>query len=309
MKKSIIIDCDPGHDDAIELLLALADPDVNLLGVCTVAGNQTIEKTTLNALKVLELAGRNDINVYRGARKPIIGDLNTASNIHGRSGLDGALLNVPARTPEKMGALDFLHNTLANAKKVTIVSTGPITNLAILLLAYPEVKKNIERVIWMGGSYSMGNITPEAEFNAYNDPEALKVVLKQNLNFTMVTLDVTHKVLFSISDIERIKNMHNKISDPISELLLYFYKMYEQNFALGGVPIHDACALAEAIHPGIITTGKFYVDIDTSDTLSRGRTIVDLYNVIHKQKNALVSLNIDVTSFKEYLFNILNSYD
>jgi inosine-uridine nucleoside N-ribohydrolase len=308
MTKKIIIDCDPGHDDAIELLLALADPEVNLLGICTVAGNQTIEKTTTNALKVLQLADRNDIKVYKGAAKPLIGDLITAPNIHGISGLDGTLIEEPTQKYQDKGALDFLHHALINEEHVTIVSTGPITNLGLLLLVYPEVKKNIDRIVWMGGSYSMGNITPEAEFNAYNDPEALDIILKQDLDFTMVTLDVTHRVLFSLKDIERIKNMHNKISFPISELLEFFYSMYEKNFSLGGVPIHDACALAEAIHPGIVRTGRFNVSVNTLYGISRGRTVVDLYNVTGKPHNARVSIDINVNAFRNYLFDMLNSY-
>ena len=304
----IIIDCDPGHDDAIEMLLAMADEYAEILGICTVAGNQSLEKTTLNALKVIELAGRKDINVYPGSATPIMGNLITAPNIHGNTGLDGTLFREPTLRASKTNAIDFMHNVLGEQKNVVIVTTGPITNLAILLLAYPEVKKNIGRIVWMGGSYSMGNITPDAEFNAYNDPEALKIVLNSKLNFTMVTLDVTHRALFTMDDIKRIKNMDNKVSEQVYELLTFFYKTYEENFSLGGVPIHDACALAEALHPGIIKSKLLNVEVNTSTGPSRGRTIVDIYNVTGREKNALVSMDINTEGFKNYLFNMLEKY-
>ncbi len=308
MKKNIIIDCDPGHDDAIEILLALKDNDANLLGITTVAGNQTVDKTTLNALKILSLAGERNIDVARGCSSPILERLTTAPAIHGVSGLDGAHLPDPLSKIHSMHAVDFIKDKLKEFNTVTIVATGPLTNISLLLKLYPGIKENIERIVWMGGSYSMGNITPDAEFNAFNDPEALKMVLDSNVDFTMVTLDVTHKTIFFKEDIKKIEEFGTRVGKTVSDLLYFFYKAYEDNFKLGGVPVHDACALVEAIHPGFIKTEYLNVDVQLSYGPSRGRTTVDFYSVTGKQENTHVSTDIDVKKFKDYVFDTLSKY-
>ncbi len=308
MKRNIIIDCDPGHDDAIEILLALKDDDANLLGITTVAGNQTVDKTTLDALKILSLAGEKNIDVAMGCPSPIIEKLSTAPDIHGVSGLDGANLPEPIRERDSRHAVDYIRDKLTEFKTATIVTTGPLTNIALLLTLYPEIKGNIDRIVWMGGSYSMGNITPDAEFNAYNDPEALKIVLDSNMDFTMITLDVTHKTLFFKEDIKKIEKLGTSVGKTVADLLNFFYKTYEDNFKLGGVPIHDACALVEALHPGFIKTQLLNVDVQISPGPSRGRTTVDFYSVTGKEKNTYVSTDIDVKKFKNYIFDTLGKY-
>ena len=199
----IILDCDPGHDDAIALLLALASPEVRLLGVTTVSGNQTLEKTTANAIRVLDHVGRADVPVAAGAARPLIRARNVAADVHGETGLDGPDLPPAAREPEPTHAIDWIAHALeASATPVTLVPTGPLTNIALFLTRYPELAAKVERVVLMGGAVGEGNTTPAAEFNIWADPEAAHLVFTSGLDLTMVGLDVTHKALITPAHVD-----------------------------------------------------------------------------------------------------------
>src|SRR5437879_656130 len=201
----IVLDCDPGHDDAIALLLALASPEVELLGVTTVSGNQTLEKTTANAILVLDHVGRDDVPVAAGAARPLVRERHVASEVHGATGLDGPNLSPPGREPEPDHAVDWIARTLVAAPApVTLVPTGPLTNVALFLARYPELEPKVERIVLMGGSIGLGNVTPAAEFNIWADPEAAQRVFSSGLDVTMVGLDVTHAALMTPAHVERL---------------------------------------------------------------------------------------------------------
>ena len=250
MSIPIVIDCDPGHDDAIAILLALASPEVELRGVVSVAGNQTVDKTTRNALKVLELAGRADIPVVRGADAPLERPLRTAPHVHGESGLDGPDLPEPSAQPSDDDPADWLE------PGVVLVPTGPLTNVARLV----ERGVAIERIVWMGGAIAEGNITPAAEFNAFVDPEAAAIVFGSGVPITMVGLDVTHKALFTRAHADRLRGT-GKAGRVVAELSDFFQVFHEQRYGFDGSPIHDAMAVAHVIDPTLLTTVHCNVEI------------------------------------------------
>ena len=212
MALPVILDCDPGHDDAIALILALASPELKVLAVTTSAGNQTPDKTLNNALRILTLLGRDDIPVAAGANKPLARELIIADNVHGESGLDGPKLPDPGFAPVAMTALELMAKCLRESPEpVTLVPTGPLTNIALLLAAHRELKSKIARIVLMGGAAGAGNWTPAAEFNIYVDPEAADMVFKSGLPITMCGLDVTHEAQVMDEDIERVRAITNPV--------------------------------------------------------------------------------------------------
>lgn len=223
MALPVILDCDPGHDDAIALILALASPELKVLAVTTSAGNQTQEKTLNNALRILTLLGRDDIPVAAGAPKPLARELIIADNVHGESGLDGPTLPDPAFAPQAMTALELMVKCLRESPEpVTLVPTGPLTNIALLLAAYPELKPNIARIVLMGGAAGAGNWTPAAEFNIYVDPEAADMVFQSGIPITMCGLDVTHEAQVMDEDIARVRAIANPVARCVAGLLDFF---------------------------------------------------------------------------------------
>src|SRR3954447_23328284 len=275
MSIPIILDCDPGHDDAIALLLALASPEIELLGVTTVHGNQTLAKTTANALRVLVLAGRSDVPVAAGADRPLVGPPAVASDVHGESGLDGPELPEPATAALEAHAVDFLAHTLRAAPSpVTLIPTGPLTNVALLLSLHPDVVERIERIVLMGGAIAEGNVTPAAEFNIWVDPEAAPRVFAGGLDVTMVGLDVTHKALLTPAHAERLRSA-GRAGEVVADLLAFYARFHADIYAFDGAPVHDAMAVAQVIDPGLLVTEDRPVVIDTGDGPSRGRTLVD----------------------------------
>ena len=230
MSTPTLIDCDPGHDDAIALLLALASPEVELLGVTTVAGNQTLEKTTTNALRVLELAGRGDVPVAAGADRPLARELFIADYVHGESGLDGPELPEPRAEPVDQHAVDFLaERILGSPRPVTLVPIGPLTNVALLLSRYPQAAGNVERVVIMGGAVAEGNVTPAAEFNIYVDPEAAWRVFHSGLPVTMIGLDVTHRALMMPVHVEPLR-ASSEVGRFEAELHDFFVRYHERTY-------------------------------------------------------------------------------
>ena len=305
----IIIDCDPGHDDMMAIMLASASDKIDLLGVTTVAGNQTGDKTFENALRVLTLINE-ELPVARGADKPLLRELVTAPEFHGQSGLDGAELPEPNIKALDIDAVDFIINMLEKSlEKIVLVPTGPLTNIAMLLLKKPEIKNKIERIVLMGGGMHDSNVTPAAEFNIYVDPEAAKIVFESGIPITMVGLDVTNKALMSFDEIEGIIADNGLISSKVGPLLKFFANANKKIFSLNGAPIHDALAVAAVIDPTVIQTKFLNVAVDTTSDLSRGATLVDIYGATDRKPNVDVALGVDTPTFVEFMLDSIKKLD
>jgi inosine-uridine nucleoside N-ribohydrolase len=301
----IIIDCDPGHDDAIALLLALASPELDLLGVTTVHGNQTLAKTTANALRVLDLARRSDISVAAGADRPLVRELTVAAHVHGESGLDGPTLPPPGRDAVGPHAVDFMAERIAQSTlPVTLVPTGPLTNVALLLERTGG--ENIERIVLMGGSIAEGNMTPAAEFNIWADPEAADRVFRSGLDVTMIGLDVTHRAVTTPALQERLRAA-GEIGSFVADLVDFFTVYHRETYGWDGAPIHDAVAVAQAIRPELVTTVDRNVEIELVSELCRGRTVVDLWRRTERPSNAHVGVDLDTAAFFDLLIERIGS--
>ena len=303
----IIIDCDPGHDDAIALLLALASPEGNLLGVTTVAGNQTLEKTTANAIRVLDHVGRGDIPVAAGAARPLVRELRVAAEVHGETGLDGPDLPPPSRPPGDAHAIDWIAATVRDhPRPVTLVPTGPLTNVALFMARYPELVGRLERIVLMGGAFGEGNVTPAAEFNIWVDPEAAARVFESGADLTMVGLDVTHRALMRPAHAQRLR-AGGKAGRLVADLFAFYTRFHARDYGWDGAPIHDALALAHVIDDTLLTTAHRGVVIDTGPELSRGRTHVDLRASAGWAPNCHVAVAVDADRFLELLVSRLSA--
>jgi inosine-uridine nucleoside N-ribohydrolase len=303
LSERILIDCDPGHDDAIALLLALASPELELLGVTTVAGNQTLEKTTANAIRVLDFVGRGDVMVAAGADRPLVRDPFVAAYVHGETGLDGPDLPPPQREPLALQAVDFLAEQVSGAM---LVAVGPLTNVALLLARYPEARP--ERIVLMGGSIGLGNVTPAAEFNIWADPEAAARVFESGLELTMVGLDVTHQALLLDADAEHLR-ASGRTGQMVAELYDFFHRFHRDTYGFGGSPIHDAVAVAYAFRPELMETKRCHVAIECDSELTRGRTVVDLWARTEEEPNADVGVGVDGRAFVQLLLERLPALD
>jgi inosine-uridine nucleoside N-ribohydrolase len=303
----IIIDCDPGHDDAIALLLAIASPEVELIGVTTVAGNTTIDKTTNNALRILELAGRSDIPVYRGADRPFIRAQDVATHVHGESGLDGPDLPQPTTREQDLHAVDYLAQEIrAREGKVTLIPTGPLTNIGLLYALHPDVRP--ERTVIMGGSIGEGNRTPAAEFNIWADPEAAQRVFLEGLDTTMVGLDVTHRALITDAHTERMRGA-GRVGKVVAQLMDFYARFHKSRYPdLEGSPMHDPVCVAHVIDPTLLTVLDAFIEIDCSSGPSWGRTNVDWRHREHSgAPNAKVGVDIDGERFAELIVERISS--
>jgi inosine-uridine nucleoside N-ribohydrolase len=299
MSTPILLDCDPGHDDAIALLLACASPEVELRGVTTVAGNQTLEKTTANAIRVLELAGRGDVPVAAGSPRPLVRDAVVAANVHGDTGLDGPDLPPPQGSPVEAHAVDFLAEHLDGA---VLVATGPLTNVALLLARYRDARP--ERIVLMGGAIAEGNVTPAAEFNVWADPEAAARVFGSGLDVTMVGLDVTHRALLTGAHAERLRDS-GRIGKVVAELLDFYGVFHRRVYGFDGSPVHDAVALAHVIDPSLLRVEQLNVRVDCESELCRGRTVVDVWRRTGLDPTADVAVDIEADAFLELLLQRL----
>ncbi len=303
----IILDCDPGHDDAIALLLAVASPELELVGVTTVSGNQTLDKTTANALRVLEFAGRSDIPVYAGADKPFLRKRDVAAHVHGESGLDGPDLPPPSRAAEQQHAVDYLADEIRRRDgKVTLVPTGPLTNIGLLFSLHPDARP--ERIVLMGGSIGEGNRTPAAEFNIWADPEAAQRVFVEGLDTTMVGLDVTHRALIKDDHTERMRSA-GRVGSMVAELMDFYARFHKSRYPdLDGSPMHDPVCIAHLIDPTLMDVRDAFIEVDCSTGPSWGRTNVDWRNREHfGDPNAKVGLDIDGDRFAELIVERISS--
>jgi purine nucleosidase/pyrimidine-specific ribonucleoside hydrolase len=307
MTTPVLIDCDPGHDDAMALLLALASPELELLGVTTVHGNQTLEKTTANALRVLEFAGFGDVPVAAGADRPLMREARVAAHVHGETGLDGPDLPPPAGAPVSAHAVDFLADRLRMASgPVTLIPTGPLTNIALLLAHHPDVAGDIERIVLMGGSIAEGNVTPAAEFNIWVDPEAAARVFASGLDVTMVGLDVTHRALMTPEHAERLEAA-GRVGTMVAELWAFYHRWHTRIYEFPGTPVHDALAVAHVIDGALMTTARRNVEVDCASELCRGRTVVDLWQISGREPNAHVGVEVKGAAFLDLLVERIGS--
>jgi inosine-uridine nucleoside N-ribohydrolase len=303
----IVLDCDPGHDDAVALLLALASPEVELLGVTTVHGNQTLDKTTANALRVLEFAGRSDVPVAAGADRALRREQFVAEYVHGKSGLDGPALPPPTTTPVEHHAVDFLAETvLGSSEPVTLVPTGPLTNIALFLARHPDAAARAHRIVLMGGAIGEGNVTPAAEFNVWCDPEAADRVFSSGLDVTMVGLDVTHQARVGPAHVDRLRGA-GRVGGMVAELLDFYVRFHREAYGWDGSPVHDAVALAYAFRPDLLETRRTGVRVDCGEELGRGRTNADLRGRMGWEPNATVAVGIDKDAFISLLIERISS--
>lgn len=290
----VILDCDPGHDDALAIALALSHPAIDVLAITTVAGNAGLARTTRNAGRILALAGRSDVPVAAGAAVPFVREPWIPVSFHGESGLDGADLPEAAAAPDPRSAVELTAALVRAAPApVTLVATGPLTNIALFLRAAPDLHDRIAEIIVMGGSLGLGNTTASAEFNIWADPEAAAIVFEAGLPLRMAGLDVTHQALMLPPDVAALDALGTRAGRVFADLMRFFATHHRDRYGWDGPPIHDAVAVAWLIDPSLVRSERMRVDIDTSDGPSRGRTIADPEALTGKPHNVEVGLAID----------------
>ena len=295
----LLLDCDPGHDDAIAMLLALASPEVELVGVTTVAGNQTLEKTTANAIRVLELVERADVPVAAGAERPLVREPHVAVSVHGETGMDGPELPPPRGAPLERHAVDFLADEIrARNGHVVLVPVGPLTNVGLLLALHPDARP--ERIVLMGGAVAEGNVTPAAEFNIWADPEAAQRVFASGIDVTMIGLDVTHRAPMRRAHAERLRATGHA-GRFVAELWDFFSRFHRETYGVEDSPVHDALAVAQVVRSDLVETRHVNVAVDCESTLCRGRTVADVWRRTERAPNAHVGLDVDGDAFAELL--------
>ncbi|GHP13956.1 pyrimidine-specific ribonucleoside hydrolase RihA [Lentilactobacillus fungorum] len=306
----IILDCDPGHDDALAMMLAIVSPKIDLAAVTTSAGNQTPEKTLNNAMRMLTLMKHEEIPVASGNKTPLLRPLRTAGNVHGRSGLDGAELPDPDFKSQPMPAIELMAQTIQKStEKVTLVVTGPMTNAALFLRVYPELTDKIERIVFMGGAMGLGNWTPSVEFNIFVDPEAAKIVLNSGIPLTMAPLNVTHKAQILKSEIAKIDEIKNPVAHAFYGLLEFFERYHEApKWGFKGAPLHDPCTIAWLIDPTMFESKLMNVDVENQGDLTDGETVCDYYELTGKPKNTEVLLGIDREKFIHLIMDSLKTF-
>jgi purine nucleosidase len=308
--KPIIIDCDPGSDDAIALFLALATQEyLDILGIVTVAGNVPLKLTQINARKICELAGFSSLKVYAGCARPILRSLVTAEEVHGKTGLDGILLPEPTMPLQKQQGIDFLIQTLMQAEqKITLATLGPLTNLAVAMIHQPQICERIEELVLMGGAVTQGNITPSAEFNLYVDPHAAHVVFNAGIPLTMISLDITHQAIATPERMNTIRALNNRISQATISLLEHYGNVDMQRYGTSGPFLHDPCVIAYLLQPELFTNYRAHVQIEVVSELTMGRTVVDCWHITGQAPNTNVVDSINVDGFYQLLTSALGRY-
>jgi purine nucleosidase len=300
----IIIDTDPGQDDAVAILLALASPEFEILGITAVAGNVPLALTEINARKICELAGRPDVKVYSGAIRPMLRSLVTAEHVHGRTGLDGPDLPEPKMPLQKQYAVDYIIETLMSRPSgtVTLCTLGPLTNNALALVKEPRIVPRIKQIVAMGGGFfEGGNVTVAAEFNIYVDPHAARVVFDSTVPITLIPLDCTHQALTTKARVEKFRVMKNKTGPATAQLLDFFERFDEQKYGTDGGPLHDPCVIAWLLKPELFTSRHVNVAIECESELTMGMTVVDWWGVSGRTANATVCRAINADGFFDLL--------
>jgi purine nucleosidase/pyrimidine-specific ribonucleoside hydrolase len=297
----LILDCDPGHDDAFAILLAAGSPLADLRAITTVGGNGTLEAVTRNALRVCTLADIRDVPVAAGAAGPLRGELETAADVHGQSGLDGPELPEPDFELDPRSATELMADVLREATEpVLLVPTGPLTNVAVLLQEAPDVRERIGEIVWMGGSFGRGNRTPYAEFNAWVDPDAAQIVVDSGVPFTLVGLHLTHQALTTAEVVERIRAVGGTLAAVAADWLCYFSSMYREIWGFDA-PLHDPVALALALDPSLATRQEAFLAIETEGRWTRGATVCDPYGRLGQAPNARVAMELETDRFWDML--------
>jgi len=300
MTRKIIIDTDPGQDDAVAILLALASPELEVLGITAVAGNVPLALTERNARIVCELAGRTDVPVFAGCDRPLLHPLVTAEHVHGKTGLDGPQLPDPVMPLQDRHAVDFLIDTLRAepAGTVTLCPIGPLTNIAAAFHKAPEIIPRVQEIILMGGAYfEVGNITPAAEFNIYVDPEAAQIVFRSGAPLTVMPLDVTHKALTTEAHIRLFRQMGTHVGDMVAAWTDFFERYDEEKYGHEGAPLHDPCTIAWLLKPELFNGRHINVEIETASPLTRGMTVADWWGVTDRPANAYFIGDVDADAF------------
>lgn len=310
MPRKIIIDTDPGQDDAIAILLALGSVELEVLGITAVAGNVPLSLTQNNARKICELAGRPDIKVFAGAERPLVRKLVTAEYVHGKTGLNGPDLPEPQMPLQQQNAVDFIVETLMREESgsVTLCPLGPLTNIALALIREPKISSRIQEIVLMGGGFfEGGNVTPAAEFNIYVDPHAADVVLNSGIPLVMMPLDVTHRALTTRERIAAFRGLNTRVGTATAELLEFFERFDEEKYGTDGGPLHDPCVIAYLIYPELFRGRLCHVAVETASELTMGMTVVDWWGVTKGDKNATVMRYIDDNGFFQLLVERLGN--
>lgn len=299
--RKIIIDTDPGQDDAVAILLALASPDeIEVIGITAVAGNVPLPLTQKNARIICELAGKPEIPVYAGCDRPLAHTLVTAEHVHGKTGLDGPNLPDPQMQLTDGHAVDYIIDTLRThpAKTITLCPLGPLTNIATAFEKAPDIVERVQEIILMGGAYfEVGNITPAAEFNIYVDPEAADIVFKSGAPIVVMSLDVTHKVLVTKERNDAFRNIGTPVGEAVAKMTEFFERFDKEKYGSEGAPLHDPCVTAYLIRPDLFKGRHVNVEIETGSTLTRGMTVADWWDVTDRVPNALFIGSVDADGF------------
>ncbi|TDH38080.1 nucleoside hydrolase [Pseudohoeflea suaedae] len=298
--RKIIIDTDPGQDDAGAIMLAAASPELEVLALTAVAGNVPLELTKRNARLILDICGRSDIPVYAGAEKPLKRDLVTAEEVHGKTGIDGVEIYEPPVPLADGHAVDFIIEAIRDNEKgaITLCPLGPLTNIAMALQKAPDIAGRIGEIVLMGGGFfEGGNITPAAEFNIYVDPEAAEIVFASGIKITMMPLDVTHKALTRKDRIGRLRANGGKPAGIMADMLEYFERFDEQKYGTDGGPLHDPTVIAYLLKPELFSGRECNVEIETKSELTLGMTVIDWWRVTGRKRNAMVIRDIDDEGF------------
>ena len=307
--RPIILDCDPGHDDALAIALACASPGLDVLGMTTVAGNAPLELTTRNARRVLALLGREDIPVAAGADRPLVREPWVPVHVHGESGLDGADLPEPTVELRPESAIELQVEIIRRSSTpVTLVPTGPLTNIALLLRAFPRIRERIGAISLMGGSLGVGNTTASAEFNVWHDPEAAAIVFESGIPILMAGLDVTHQALVLPDDIQRLAALGTRTGRVFADLMRFFGAHHLRAYGWAGPPVHDAVAVAVLVAPWLLVRRSLFVAVETGDGLTRGRTVGDERGVAGRAPNAEVLVDIDRPAFIDLVVEAVSSF-
>ncbi|HWC84160.1 MAG TPA: nucleoside hydrolase [Pseudonocardiaceae bacterium] len=309
MPRAIVLDCDPGHDDAIALLLAHGNPAVELAAITTVAGNSTLANVTRNALAVATLAGIRDVPIAAGCDRPLLREPIVAADIHGASGLDGTELPEPTVPLDPRHGVDLIIDTVLAAEpgELTLVPTGPLTNIALAIRREPRIVSRVREVVLMGGAYTRGNVTPAAEFNIAVDPEAAAAVFAADWPVTMVGLDLTHQALATPEVLARIAGLGTPVARAVHELLRFFRTSYRAGQGMADPPVHDPCAVARVIAPEIVQVVEAFVTVETQGRWTSGMTVTDFGNSLGNPHNTLVATRLDVDRFWDLVVHALTA--
>ena len=308
-KEKIILDCDPGHDDAVAIMLAAINPKIELLGITVVAGNQKLEKTVNNALKVCNHLNL-DVPVFSGMSRPMIREQLIADDIHGETGLDGPKFEELKTKAEDKHAVNFIIDTLMNSdEKITLVPTGPLTNIGMAIRFEPRIIEKINRIVLMGGSYQLGNMTPAAEFNILADPDAAHIVFSSGVKVVMMGLDLTRQASATKEVVEKIKSLNNKASKLFVDLMEFFAASQKNVFGWSAPPVHDPTTIAYIIDPECIEVKPMFCEIELWSEKSYGRTLCDYFGILKKEPNVDVAVKLDFDRFWNLIYENLKLYD